>query len=210
VQVRAFVAEERTSPKRAGSDTGSPGQLAQRTRPAGRNDQGVARILAGGHGHEHQSFGRPGRNVLERMHSEIRAAIQHRAVDFLREETRVTDLREWHVRDAVARGGDDFDVDAHLGVCVAQQRLNVPGLPERERTAAGREALHVPPPCIAWRGSGALGREESTVRANAGLSSGGARNVVKITMIRMALYTAGVRMPLVIPMWAKMRPTSPR
>src|SRR5690606_11656902 len=152
-----------------------------------RNDKRIARGLARGYRGQEEPLGRLGRHVLERVHRAVSATVQHRAVDFLREQPGTADVCQGYVGDPVAGRRYDVDLDPEIRLYLAQQRRYVASLPECERTAARGESLHVLPPCTACRASsGTPGTPASTRRANAGLSSGGARKVVKITMIRIA------------------------
>src|SRR5664279_1349098 len=95
----------------------------------------VARIDPRGDGNHFESGRQLGRQVFEAVHSEINPAFGQGVFDLLGEHAFGADLGQCYLRDLVAGGLDDLELD--LVAALAQQCRNVIGLPESELRSAG-------------------------------------------------------------------------
>ena len=128
-EVRTELAQLRGAAQRAGSDPGAGGQIGQRAA-----HHGVARVLALGHGGQHQARGQLGGQILQAVHGEIGAAVEQGFLNLLGEQALGPDLGERHIGDLVAGGLDDFDAARKPGG--GELPLHPTGLPQGKlRTA---------------------------------------------------------------------------
>ncbi len=71
------------------------------------------------------------------MHGEVHLAPEQGLVDLLGEQAFAAKVAQRLVADAIARGGDDAELDVGLFEAMSgdQERSHMPSLPERKRTA---------------------------------------------------------------------------
>ena len=146
VQVGAAVERLRLAPQAGGAQLRAQRQVFQLLRAAAQ--EGVARVLALGHGGDAEALGQQRRHVLHRVDRAVDAALDERLLDLLGEEALAADLQQAAILDPVARGGDDDQRRDALDVrrvrrVGAQRRgdaaLHVAGLGQAELGAAGAD-----------------------------------------------------------------------
>src|SRR5690606_10416606 len=99
----------------------------------------VAGIFTLEHGCGAQPLGYHRGHVLERVHRDVSATIEHCGVDFLREQPPVADHRQRHISDAISGSLHDLDLDDDTGMQCAQSASDVIRLPQCECAAPGRD-----------------------------------------------------------------------
>ncbi|MBN8927896.1 MAG: hydroxymethylbilane synthase, partial [Rhodospirillales bacterium] len=104
----------------------------------------AARILPLQRAGQHDAGRQFGLQVLQAVHREIHAPIGQRLVDFLGEQALAADLGQLAVLHGVAGGADRMLLEhvhaAQDGAEAGQELQEEPGLPKRERGAAGADA----------------------------------------------------------------------
>src|SRR5690606_22825912 len=94
--------------------------------------EGVARILARQDGREPEGPRQHHRDILERMHREVRPALEQRMLELLDEQRLAADLVERPILDPVAFGRHALDANLAAGVQRPQEVAHMLGLPHRE------------------------------------------------------------------------------
>jgi hypothetical protein len=135
-EVRPVIQQLRPPPETAGGQDGA----VRDSRPADRlvADQRISRILPLAHGPQHDAVGQIGRQILERMHREIDAAIQQGVIDLPGEQGPAADPSQRNIGHHVS-GGPDVHSLGCLAGC-GEQRAHTLGLPPRKRAASGADA----------------------------------------------------------------------
>ncbi len=100
-----------------------------------RRDKGVARILAFHHAGEQHAFGQFHRNVLERVHGDVGAAVFQRSFELFHEKALAAHLGERAVKNLVAQRGHAQQADLVAACC--EQGLHMFGLPQGQTAFAG-------------------------------------------------------------------------
>ena len=100
----------------------------------------VERVLALQHGDDVEPVRELRRDVLHRVHGEVRLAVEHRALELLDEQALAAERRQRPVEPAVAGGRHRHELDRARGVGTVQPVAHVLGLPQRERALARRDA----------------------------------------------------------------------
>lgn len=133
-QVRPQRAELGDPPRRAGAHRRPRGQVGQRQAVAGA--EGVAGVGAGGNRGDRQSGDGRRREVLQRVHGQVAAAVEDGGAQFRREDAEGAEARQGAALD-VAAGADahQFDLVSERPQPVGDQL----GLADGERGAARAE-----------------------------------------------------------------------
>src|SRR5690348_120979 len=96
--------------------------------------EGIPRILPLGDRSNLKSLGKFGRQVFQRMHSQIDAPLRQRLLDLFGEHSLGSDLGERNIGDFIAGCVNDLDLD--FMSASPEQRRNVISLPEGKLRAA--------------------------------------------------------------------------
>ncbi len=136
-EVRPRAHQEGAAAQAAGADARAGRQLRKGRAVAA--EEGVAGIGARQRGGEREPGVKLGGEVLEAVHGDVDAALKQRPVDFLGEEGAAAGLPQRHLALHIPRRLDVHQLRGRRAVG-GQQRLEVVGLPERERGGARADA----------------------------------------------------------------------
>ena len=127
------LAQQHDAAQAGGAHHRAWGQIGQARRV--RRHPGVARVLALHHAGEREALGQLHRDVLERVHGDVGAAIGERVLELFHEQALATHLGQRAVEDLIAqsRHAQQFDAVAAR----RQQGLHMVGLPQGEPALAG-------------------------------------------------------------------------
>ncbi len=107
-------------------------------RPMPRSDENVARVFAFGYARDDEAWRQCARNILDRMHREVRALFEERLFDLFDEEAFATDIGQRPVLDTVSARDDLQLVKIDRRVYSAQIQNERAALGESQRGAPGR------------------------------------------------------------------------
>ena len=108
-EVGAQTLHLRAAPQGRGANDGARRKFPKRRRRA--TDKRIAHVGARQHGGDANPVRQHRRQILHRVHGESDVATEQRLVDLLGEEALAADVSQRLVLDAVARGGDDAEID---------------------------------------------------------------------------------------------------
>ena len=127
-----------------------PGQIVPRSGRECRKrrpllaHQRIERILALEHRGERKSGLELGGQILQAVHGQVDAFVEERAVELLGEEGPSAHRPQRHLGLQITAGDDGHQLDRRRVRQGADERLDVPSLPQRERRGAGADAQYVP------------------------------------------------------------------
>ena len=149
IEVRPCVQELRLAAQARGADLCALRQILERL--VHRAHHSVPRIKSLRDGRDHEALRHLCRHVLEAVHRDVDAALEHLLLELFREEPLAADLGERRVEDLVALCRHELLLDAQIRIALLQAVCHIVCLPERELTAARPDndcaVLHsLPPP----------------------------------------------------------------